>query len=304
MSNDEVAVVVKSRTFARLKEKVHHLTTKILSRSRSRSITDNNHLDDPSKRPPPSPRPAGLARRMSLLNGARQSSPARPSPVYVPVNDDGDRPLASSGSLDKMKHSPPSYLRRRQSSDIDVLGRQRSPSAASSSNIGKIVRLLSRNGSQRSTAQPRSPVLVDEATFRRMSLDDPIPRQSLETFESSSSREPDPLWESRLEHETSRQDSNLSEEVDWNETLSDDDEYDQPTSTLPPSAPDLKHTWDIDGADGHDYVRSGSPYRLTHERARSPLRRVSDDAVDDDGDALAISVGSRRGRKGSMLAER
>jgi len=241
---------------------------------------------------------------MSLLNDARQASPARPSPVYVPVNDDDDRPLASTGSLDKLKQSPPSYLRRRQSSDIDVLGRQRSPSAASSSNIGKIVRLLSRNGSQRSSTQQRSPVHVDEATFHRMSLDDQVPRQSLETFESSSSREPDPLWESRLEHERNRQDSNLSEEVDWNETLSDDDEYDQPPSTLPPSAPNLKTSWGLDGAATPNLIRSGSPHRLAYDRTSSPLRGVADEAVDDDSDALAISVGSRRGRKGSMLAER
>jgi hypothetical protein len=69
----------------------------------------------------------------------------------------------------------------------------------------------------------------------------------------------------------------MTEEVDWNETLSDEDDYDTP-AVLRPSAPNFSPNWH-----------------------RNPLASSDGHGVtDEDDDGLAISIGSRRGRKGSM----
>jgi hypothetical protein len=69
-----------------------------------------------------------------------------------------------------------------------------------------------------------------------------VPQQSVDTFESDSS--------------VPRASVENPEEVDWNEPLSDDEEYDLP---------------------------------------------VEPEQATDEDDGLAIAIGSRRGRKGSML---
>lgn len=276
------------------------------ARTAPRDIRDHSPLRNNTPAMP------GLARRLSLL-GTGSLSPRRHSPAsgsqhpallaVVPLADEeSTRPLASSSSLDKLANpSPPAALRRRQSSDIDVLGRQRSPSNASSTRIGsKLVRLLSRNNSQRIPArrnqdQPPSP--------RRMSLDEVRnPRPSTDTFESGSPEVgvPGHHWGNHLRSEpTPRRGSNLSEEyrgvleeVDWNETLSDDDDYDPVPMHRPSGIEGLQPTLSSSG--------SLHPSALDADRQAAqggPEHRL-DSPIEDDG--LAISVGSRRGRKGSM----
>ncbi|WVF72184.1 hypothetical protein IAT40_006996 [Kwoniella sp. CBS 6097] len=142
-----------------------------------------------------------------------------PPPVpsaMVPLADDtpkSPRPVASSSSLDKFRHaaassdlSPNNSLRRRGSSEIDVMSRQRSHSNASSIS-SKLARLL-RTGSQRSRArggvpdkemlaasdadEPGGNIAPSAASsspadaLGRMSLDEMPPRQSLDAFESGS----------------------------------------------------------------------------------------------------------------------
>ncbi|OCF35480.1 CAMKK/ELM protein kinase [Kwoniella heveanensis BCC8398] len=154
-------------------------------------------------------------------------SPAMIPSAMVPLAPEdtaprSPRPVASSSSLDKFKHatstdlSPNSSLRRRGSSEIDVMGRQRSHSNASSIS-SKLARLL-RSGSQRSKARggggggvsvvsdkemlaasdvdelggnntaPSAASSSPADALGRMSLDDvPVSnRQSLDAFESGS----------------------------------------------------------------------------------------------------------------------
>lgn len=249
MSNDEVAqVVVKSSSFReKFKRGVSNIANRLQiissARNRSRSIGEDDSRPSAQRSAPPGS-PASLARRLSVLGSP---SPRRPE-VRIPV----DQPNLTTSELipqskpQRLGTSHTAPLRRRQSSDIDSLGRQRSPSSASSnSHLGsKLVRLLSRSGSQRQP--PSSP--------RRMSSESHPARTSMETFESSSSVPPTGGH--------IRED--FAEEVDWNETLSDDEDY---TPALRPSAPNFG--W-----------QSEAEY------------------VEDDG--LAISLDSRRGRKGSM----
>ncbi|WVQ98761.1 hypothetical protein IAU59_005892 [Kwoniella sp. CBS 9459] len=150
--------------------------------------------------------------------------PNAPLPsAMVPLADDtprSPRPVASSSSLDKFRHaasssdlSPNNSLRRRGSSEIDVMSRQRSHSNASSIS-SKLAKLL-RTGSQRSRTRgggvfPDKEIMlaasdVDEPSssnsvynapsavssspaeaLGRMSLDDVPPRHSLDAFESGS----------------------------------------------------------------------------------------------------------------------
>ena len=209
------------------------------------------------------------------------AAPITTNPPHSP------RPMASSSSLDKLKNaadmSPAKNLRRRQSSDIDGRGLQRSPSDTSSMGKGfgsKLVRLLSRNSSQRSRLRKKDKGAngssdVDESVFASAGTSpaDAIHRGSLEglpmpNVAASESGFPSPgfgglpigdhldrpgalTWESRLRNGSSiRRGSSLSEEFtrgvdeeefDWNETLSDDDDYDDRATkpVLPNSAPNL-----------------------------------------------------------------
>lgn len=141
------------------------------------------------------------------------------------------RKTTSTTSLDKLRTNGGSMSRensmqRRQSSDNDAFGRQRSPSNASSGArsglSGKIARLLSRNGSQQSRTRKRAGTgrsdhdqavserylgerdggqadstddhAVTTASggtspaerFRRLSVGDDLGRKSLDTFDSGS----------------------------------------------------------------------------------------------------------------------
>ncbi|RSH94107.1 hypothetical protein EHS25_006761 [Saitozyma podzolica] len=243
----------------------------------------------------PQGRPGFIARRPSLNRQPSHLAPptGSKSTVVTPLTEEprSPRQMASTSSLDKYKSavpnvSPPSSinLRRRQSSEPDIPARHRSPSNASSNGMGgfgKLVRLLSRNSSQRSNGRFRrrdraagnsgvssvedgddhaiasvSAGTSPREVSGRMSLDADIPpRRSQETFESSSYSSrgvmPSPdrsafhgaPWESRLRAGPAlRRGSNLSEEfaravyegeeeVDWNESLTDDEEFD----TEPPT---------------------------------------------------------------------
>ncbi|WRT67169.1 uncharacterized protein IL334_004135 [Kwoniella shivajii] len=312
--------------------------------------------------------------------------------------------------------SPKVSLRRQGSGDAEDLNRQRPRSHSNASSISsKLARLL-RTGSQRSRRPPDKELLaasdVEESgiapsaassspadVLGRISLDEP-PRLPSETFESGSYSSqrgfaPSPErgmwnWDSRLRSGPMRRNSNLSEEytrpidraldeeeVDWNGPISDDDDYDESSSSsrpIPPSAPNFTPSWrrnsrDTLGLDiqlptaqpvavtpSLDPIPDGSPlsnlsvpprpapisisstdsmqctpsrassrlsqspYRSTFagDRAKSPLgvpedsprrlalsRQTSASILDDDEDeGLAISIGSRRGRKGSMLGRR
>jgi hypothetical protein len=303
--------------------------------------------------------------------------------TLIPSSEAYISSLDSTASIEKHRPelSPSSSLRRRQSSDIDVLGRQRSPSNASSSGTGlgsKIVRLLSRTGSQRSRSR-RAEQLPSDAevspgsspvrAMHRMSLDEGLPRRSIDTLESSSYSSgrpgleglPEMSWESRLQQQAGpiRRGSQRSEdfirgvqeeEVDWNETLSDGDEDVEPDagpvawrheglglSTLQPvstapalqTIPDASPTGAVEPLHEASSLElpqratsrtssrgSHSPYRANFqpERTRSPLGRTEEvstsplrlrqTVVEEDDEGLAISIGSKRGRKGSMLGSK
>ncbi|WVQ78299.1 hypothetical protein IAT38_000384 [Cryptococcus sp. DSM 104549] len=147
----------------------------------------------------------------------RLSSHLAPSsrPVVVPLVDEtthSPRPVASSASLDKVRSAsdlPASAgvgLQRRGSSDVNVAGRQRSHSNASSIS-SKLTRFLRSSGSQRARTrgQPEKEQLagysdteeheqVDHSVgssspadlVGRMSLDDAGSRQSFENLETGS----------------------------------------------------------------------------------------------------------------------
>lgn len=157
-------------------------------------------------------------------------------------------------------------FRRRKSIEAEMEGRRRSHSNASSIS-SKLARLL-RTGSQRShprvlekeslagsdtedlAVEPSVGSSSPADALGRMSLDGSLPRQSLEHIETGSRSSsqgyipsPDrPLpagWESRFRTNAPRRGSNLSEEftnrvaeeeIDWDGSISDEDDYDDTTS--------------------------------------------------------------------------
>ncbi|WVQ89023.1 hypothetical protein IAS59_002770 [Cryptococcus gattii] len=198
----------------------------------------------------------------------------QPRPSIVPLLDDtthSPRPATSSVSLDKLKlpsdqQSINGSFRRRKSVEVEMEGRRRSHSNASSIS-SKLARLL-RTGSQRSyprvlekeqfagsdaedmAAEPSVGSSSPADALGRMSLESSLPRQSLEHVETGSRSSsqgyipsPDfPLpagWESRFRTNAPRRGSNLSEEftnrvaeeeIDWDGSISDGDDYDDETS--------------------------------------------------------------------------
>ena len=257
------------------------------TRDRSRSVsTDPLKQSAPARQPSPTQPMPGLVRRFSLLN-AGSISPRRQSPTASVQTALPTQSLTTSSSFEKLANASAPIPRRRQSSDMSLASRPRSPSA-SASNIGsKLVQFLSRSGSQRSQRR-----LVQPVARRRASVEDVPPCQSMETFESGSSEGVGryQAWEPRhrdqpLNHHSKEEFQDVEEEVDWHETLSDDEDYDPP-QTLRPGP--VEASWNP-----HNSPRS--------ERADSPLRstRENREALDDD-DGLAISIGSRRGRKSSL----
>ena len=234
-----------------------------------------------------SPHPADLA-----------PSIVKPSSLDVPH---AARPMTSSTSLDKVKQvdkePTPHGLQRRQSTDMnhkvgptnDKVVRGRQHSSDEKGFGSRLVRLLSRNNSQRSRFRKREKIAsgssdVEESAMasasnspaeasRRLSLDETFSGHSIQTFASGSHpSNPVPLvvgddgdhlgrialgYRSRTSPHV-RRGSSLSdqfsrrveeEEIDWNEPLSDDDDYDQDDydpgskSVIPQSAPNLPPTW-------------------------------------------------------------
>ncbi|KAK4685480.1 SNF1-activating kinase 1, partial [Tremellales sp. Uapishka_1] len=248
-----------------------------------------------------------------LLPPTSSSSTSTVNPTMVPVSDTSQSPrhVASATSLDKLRSdpalSPTNSLRRRQSDDISGSSRQRSTSNASSSHHGigsKLVRLLSRNSSQRSRIN-----VTKKPSLAGSDLDDDaqLPRQSLEsTIESGSYSSnggnrlmpsPDRLgnfaWDSRLRNEGRvRRSSNLSErpvnmldnDIDYDISLSalsddDDDEYDDqsPGLCLPRSAPNFPPSWhgDEEGL-GLDFDSSPPSQGAHHVSAVPALDPIPD----------------------------
>ncbi|XAO23986.1 hypothetical protein I312_102776 [Cryptococcus bacillisporus CA1280] len=169
----------------------------------------------------------------------------QPRPSIVPLLDDtthSPRPATSSVSLDKLKlpsdqQSINGSFRRRKSVEVEMEGRRRSHSNASSIS-SKLARLL-RTGSQRSyprvlekeqfagsdaedmAAEPSVGSSSPADALGRMSLESSLPRQSLEHVETGSRSSsqgyipsPDfPLpagWESRFRTNAPRRGSNLN----------------------------------------------------------------------------------------------
>lgn len=184
------------------------------------------------------PDPAALNRRIASGDHA--------GPIAQDIVTHSPRPVASSGSLDRLRlqvdSSPEASLQRRQS-DVDVPGRNRSDSVTSNHALGigsRLVRLLSRTSSQRSRS--RQPDFGDEdltvmtsdrpgplyrspmaAQSTNPTSEDALGRRSLDTFDSSScssshglSISPDlprgMRWDSRFRNPPVRRGSSLSEE--------------------------------------------------------------------------------------------
>ncbi|ORY27162.1 kinase-like domain-containing protein [Naematelia encephala] len=237
----------------------------------------------------PAAAPQGATNRNFVVHRTASTHLAPPTTnpalTMMPVVDDQPKPprqMTSSSSLDKLRAagdgSPSNSLNRRQQSDG---GRQRSPSSSSSNGIGsKLVRLLSRTSSQHSRFPRRDggeTVALPLPVQRSFSLDgEAMPRRSTETLDSSSNSSshgigpsPDrglglPAWETRL-REPLRRGSNLSEdytleqeEIDWNETLSDDDDDDVSSAqALPRATSDWRDRGDLLGLNA-DATRSAS----------------------------------------------
>ncbi|ODO03316.1 CAMKK/ELM protein kinase [Cryptococcus wingfieldii CBS 7118] len=184
--------------------------------------------------------------------------------------------VASSSSLDRFRSTSDqpyvASLRHRESSEADMYGRQRSHSNASSIS-SKLARLW-RTTSQRSKSlaperEPHHDSDIDDLAvtdrsvrsespgnqFGRMSLEDSFPRESLEYLDSSSPSSPMPSperslpagWDTRMRTNISRRGSSLSEEftgkdvpeeeIDWEGSISDEDDYVQGGSAGKVGAP-------------------------------------------------------------------
>ena len=199
----------------------------------------------------------------------------------------------------------------------------------------KLVKLLSRNSSHRSRLRKRDKPAsgssdVDEAVtlstgdspvevIHRISLDEGLPTRSMEAFTSSPHSPPlaalhigdrgdrprASTWEARLRNGPAiRRGSGLSEgftrdvdeeEIDWNEPLSDDDEYDgPPTKTgLTNSAPNLPLNWHQRGDDTLGLVDEPHPIPQTASIAPS---------LDSIPDASPPPMNARYNESGSELS--
>lgn len=239
----------------------------IVSPGLSKNQSALDFRNEPAGRVSSTPGPIGHGRLPSHLV-------PQPRPSIVPLLDDtthSPRPATSSVSLDKLKlpsdqQSINGSFRRRKSVEVEMEGRRRSHSNASSIS-SKLARLL-RTGSQRSyprvlekeqfagsdaedmAAEPSVGSSSPADALGRMSLESSLPRHSLEHVETGSRSSsqgyipsPDfPLpagWESRFRTNASRRGSNLSEEftnrvaeeeIDWDGSISDGDDYDDETS--------------------------------------------------------------------------
>lgn len=230
------------------------------------------------------------------------------------------RSLASSSSLDKLKspkdQSPTSSLRRRQSCDIDGFGRQLPPevSLSTSNGIGsKLGRLLSGTRRSRFLRRDKASGHLEVENFdelaekplrvhaiQSMSLDDGMPRQSLETFDSESysprlgpvATDLDRLgglaWQSRLNARPGvRRGSSMSEEfsrgvaeeeVDWSEPISDEEEEVESTS-LPLKASMLEVRSRHQADEGLPLDPQTIPYPQSSALALSPAIGVSPESL-------------------------
>ncbi|KAK8869777.1 hypothetical protein IAR55_000345 [Kwoniella newhampshirensis] len=187
--------------------------------------------------------------------------------------------------------SPNSSLTRRGSSEVDVgRQRSHSNASSISSKIARLLRTGSQRSRVRSNQDkellstsgfsdtddvlgaPSAGSVSPADALQRMSIDDGISgpsRPSMDTIDSGSSHpgfgpipdRPSGLgWESRLRGGPLRRGSNLSEdftrgvdeeEVDWNGSISDEDDYDDSSrSALPPSAPNFTPGWRRNRGDG------------------------------------------------------
>ncbi|WVQ71671.1 hypothetical protein IAR50_001211 [Cryptococcus sp. DSM 104548] len=257
-----------------LVRRISQLNGKSSDHSPSLPVHSAGGQGGPSERPlhasPESSRDPATKLPTSYVAARRLSSHLshHPRPVIVPVIDDtthSPHPVASSSSLDRFRSASDqpfvANLRRRESSEADMYGRQRSHSNASSIS-NKLARLW-RTTSQRSKSlaperesSHHDSDLEDLAVtdrsvgsespgnrFGRMSLEDPYPRENLEYLESSSQsshmpspeRSLPPGWDTRMRTNVSRRGSSLSEEfsskdvpeeeIDWEGSISDEDDY-------------------------------------------------------------------------------
>jgi hypothetical protein len=328
VSNDEVAaVVVKYRIADRVRQSFRSISSKLLQplagRHRSRSIGDADVPPITPASPAPSTA-ASTTRRRSILgfrqtddrpDNARSFSVNKASTLLLapsaPGRDPLDKPIVtSSTSLEKLRldTSPP-----------EIQGsRERSVSNASGFGLsGKLIRMISRTSSQRSRFRRQGDSAELDETMAgvtdRLSLDDGLPRRSIELHDAAEpvsvpSPERYGTWESRMKrHDPIRRGSNLSEdftrgvqeEVDWDEALSDEEEYiGQPIQLagLPAAVPPTPRSPSRSSS-----RLSHSPLRPMHiDRARSPLR-AGQEVNEDDDQGLAFSIGSKRGRRASIL---